>query len=176
MYKKKVYGIISFALLFLILILVIPYKHALVFTYQNTDRVIAYIPKDMRNESFQIQFTHTIHLSDVVETYKVDTANQIIQTEFMYEDFNVGMPSNATGNEKFVEKNGKYYITNMERVFPYLDIRIARTIPNHNLLYNGNTYSLLSYFEPGTWTRVSSKKMNVWQQLKGVNILDERNK
>jgi hypothetical protein len=173
MKKKRTIGLIGCALLFLIL--VIPYKPALVFTYQNTDRVVAYIPTDMRNEAFQIQFTHTIHLSDVVETYRVDDDNQIIQTEFMYEDFNVGMPSNATGQEKFVEKNGKYYITNMERIFPYLDIRIARTIPNHNLLYNGDAFSLLSYLEPGTWTRVSSKKMNMWQQLKGVNILDERN-
>ncbi|MCL6574070.1 MAG: hypothetical protein K6T88_20710 [Bacillus sp. (in: Bacteria)] len=29
-------------------------------------------------------------------------------------------------------KDGKYYITNMDRIFPYLDIRIAQTIPHHS--------------------------------------------
>ncbi len=158
----------------IVLIFLIPYKSVLSFSFQNTNKVITYIPVDMRGESFQIKFTHTIHLSDVLETYSIDSDHKIHQTEFMFEDFNVGMPSNAYGNEKFVEKNGKYYITNMDRVHSYLDIKIAQTIPYHVVIFEGEEYSLLDFIEPGTWTRLQSKKINLWQLLRGVNMLEQR--
>ncbi|MDF0728474.1 DUF1850 domain-containing protein [Cytobacillus sp. S13-E01] len=156
----------------IIMILFIPYKQVLSFSFQNTNNVLTYIPVDMRGKTFQIKFTHTIHLSDVVETYSIDSENTIHQTEFMYEDFNVGMPSNATGDEKFVEEDGKYYIKNMNRTFPFIDIKIAQTIPKHLVIYNGKEYSLLTNIEPGTWTRVQSKKISLWQLMKGVNMLE----
>lgn len=176
MRRKKVYNrmIPLIVCVLIVFIFLIPYKSVLSFSFQNTNKVITYIPVDMRGESFQIKFTHTIHLSDVLETYSIDADNKIHQTEFMYEDFNVGMPSNAYGNERFVEKNGKYYITNMDRVHPYLDIKIAQTIPYHVVIYNGEEHSLLDFIEPGTWTRVQSKKINLWQLLRGVNMLEQR--
>jgi hypothetical protein len=156
----------------ILIIFFIPFKPVLSFSFQNTNKVLSYIPVDMRGNSFQIKFTHTIHLSDVLETYSIDSDHIIHQTEFMFEDFNVGMPSNAYGEEKFVEKHGKYYITNMDRIHPYLDIKIAQTIPYHVVIYNEVEYSLLDSIEPGTWTRVQSKKINLWQLLRGVNILE----
>ena len=43
-------------------------KNALVFQYQNSGKVLAYFPIS-KGDSFQMKYIHSIHLSDVVESY-----------------------------------------------------------------------------------------------------------
>ena len=56
-----------------------------------------------------MKYIHSIHLSDVVESYTVTKGNEIKQIELMYEDFAIGMPENAAAGETFEHRNGKYY-------------------------------------------------------------------
>ncbi|MDO7487180.1 DUF1850 domain-containing protein [Peribacillus frigoritolerans] len=44
-----------------------------------------------------------------MESYRLSD-KQIEQTELAYDDFAVGMPSNAEGEEVFEEKDGTYFI------------------------------------------------------------------
>ncbi len=108
----------------------------------------------------------------VLETYKIGKNNTIIQTEITYEEFGVGMPENATGKEKFIQKNGKYTITNMNRVHSFLDIRVGKVIANHTFIIDKNEIPFSSFVEPGSWVRVKIRKMNIWEMLKGGHIVD----
>jgi hypothetical protein len=155
----------------LFLLLIIPTKEALVFQYQNTGKILAYIPIS-EGETFQMKYTHSIHLSDVVESYVVTSDQQIKQVELMYEDFAIGMPENASDGEIFEQKNGKYYLKNMNRLFPSFDLRIGKVRANHTVIFESNEYPLSRVLEPGTWVRLKIEKMTLWQQWKGVNILE----
>lgn len=148
----------------------IPYKDALILYDQHTNRILAYLPF-IDQKKFQIKYTHSIHLSDVVESYKISNDNFIIQYELMYEDFAVGMPSNAEAGETFVQKDGKYFIKNMNRSFPYFDLRTGKVRANHRILYKQEEYPMSDYIEPGTLIRIKPEKISLLQQLKGVNIL-----
>ncbi len=54
----------------------IPYRWSYVFFEHRTTNPIAYLP--LENEKFfQIRYTHSIHLSDVLETYKVTKQHEI---------------------------------------------------------------------------------------------------
>ena len=154
-------------LLFGVFLFFFPYKQVVAFTYEDQGQLIAYLP--IKDKSFQIKYTHSIHLSDVIESYDV-TEGEIMLTQLSYKDFAVGMPSNAEGDEVFEEKNGTYYIKNMTRSFSYIDMRIGQVRANHRLIYQKITYQLAHYIEPGTWVRITPKKLTLWQQLKGVNI------
>lgn len=161
-----------FLLLFLFIIFVsvnIPFQTALVFEYQNSGRVLAYLPVT-KDDSFQIKYTHSIHLSDVMESYAVTKDLQIKLFALTYEDFSIGMPENALQGEVFQHKNGKYYITNMNRLFPFFDLRIGKVRANHTLIHADNEYPLSNYIKPGTWIRIKIDRINLWQQWKGVNI------
>ncbi|MFD2212548.1 DUF1850 domain-containing protein [Metabacillus endolithicus] len=161
--------LVTVPLLLLITLLVfIPFKQTLAFTYENEEKLLAYLPFEKEN-SFQIKYTHSIHLSDVIETYKL-TKKQIILTELSYKDFAIGMPSNAEGDEVFEEKNGTYYIKNMNRSFPFVDLRLGQVRADHRIIYKDHTYTLSNFIEPGTWVRMSPEKMSLWELLKGVNI------
>lgn len=147
-------------------------KEALVFKYQNTERVLAYLPLKTE-QAFKIKYTHSIHLSDVVESYQVTRDGNIKQYELMFKDFAIGMPSEAEKGEVFEEKDGMYYIKNMNRIFPHFDLRTGKVRANHKVIFNGVEYPLSNYIKPGTWVRLKFEKINLLQQLKGANILDQ---
>lgn len=174
MKKKHRKGIILLApliLLFITTLMYIPYNQALVFEYQNTGKMLAYIPFS-KEHTFKIKYTHSIHLSDVVESYKIKDDKDIQQYELMFEDFAIGMPSEANEGEIFVEDNGKYYIKNMNHIFPHFDLRIGQVKANHTVIYEGKEYPLRQFIEPGTWVRIKVEKLSILQQLKGVNIIE----
>jgi hypothetical protein len=172
--KQKIFTIVL-PLLVIISISFFPCKQVLSFEYKNTGKVLAYIPLE-QEKTFQIKYTHSIHLSDVIETYRVDLNGYIHQKELEYENFAIGMPSNATGDEKFIKRNGKYVISNMDRIFPFLDIRVGQVIANHTLVFEEQQFPFSEFVEPGTWIRVKVRKISIWQQLKGVNILERERK
>ena len=165
---KKSMVFLTLLLLFIALLGFIPYKQVIAFSYQDQGELLAYLPLK-RDKTFQIEYTHSIHLSEVTETYHLSD-HLIKQTELSYDDFAVGMPSNAEGREVFEEKNGTYYIKNMNRTFEYIDLRIGQVVADHRLIYKDHTIPFSKFIKPGTWIRVSSKKISFWEQKNGVNM------
>ncbi|WP_338449009.1 DUF1850 domain-containing protein [Niallia oryzisoli] len=171
--SKSIYllFLIPFFLIIILLFIFTPVKEALVFQYQNSGKTLAYIPISEGN-TFQMKYTHSIHLSDVVESYEVTGDRQIKQYELMYEDFAIGMPENASGGETFEQKNGKYYLKNMDRKFPSFDLRTGKVRANHTLIFLEKEYPLSRVIKPGTWVRIKIARINLWQMWKGVNMLE----
>ncbi len=174
MMRSKSVHVLFLLLLFLFiifLVLLTPVTKALVFQYQNSGKTLAYIPI-LEGQSFKMKYTHSIHLSDVVESYKVMSDGQIKQYELMYEDFAIGMPENASNGETFEQKDGRYYLKNMDRRFPSFDLRVGKVRANHTLIFAEQEYPLSHVIEPGTWVRIKIDRMNLWERWKGVNMLE----
>lgn len=171
-HTKRFILLIPLILILLSIFLFTPMTEALVFEYKNTDKILAYIPLK-KEQTFKIKYTHSIHLSDVVESYKFNKDGHIQQFELSFEDFAIGMPSEAAEGEVFEEKDGIYYIKNMNRVFPHFDLRIGRVKANHTVIFDDIEYPLSTYIEPGTWVRIKFSKLNFIQQMKGEDILDK---
>ncbi|MFC0271885.1 DUF1850 domain-containing protein [Metabacillus herbersteinensis] len=157
-------------LLFIAFMFYYPYKQVVAFTDQDQEKLLAYL-SIKKDNTFQIKYTHSIHLSDVIESFHLSDKH-IVLTELAYKDFAVGMPSNAEGEEIFKEKNGTYYIKNMNRSFKFIDLRIGQVRANHRVIYQDKTYTLSEYMKPGAWVRIKREKITLWQQLRGVNIND----
>jgi hypothetical protein len=175
MKKRKLrLAIIGLAICFVIAITFIakyPIQQALVFQPNNSTVWPAYIPiKDKTH--FQIKYTHSIHLTDVVESYQITADQKIHQYELMYEDFAIGMPSNAEAGETFEQINGKYYIKNMKQVLPFFHLRIGQVRANHRVIFNNKEFLLSLSIKPGTSVKVEIRKLTILEKWKGVNILD----
>ncbi len=170
---KKISIIIAFVAIVVGIYLHIPYKTFLVFEKENSKEVLAYHSIN-ENEVFTISYTHSIHLSEVVEKYKVSKKDQIILTELIYESYGIGMPSNAYGNEKFEKKDGKIYITKMNRTFQLIDVRISKVVANHQLVIKKNHIQLEEYLNSGSWVRIKFRKLNAMEVLKGVNLYERK--
>src|SRR5699024_11769556 len=75
------------------------------------------------------------HLTDVVEKYEITNNNDILQNEIVYEEFGIGMPSNAEEGQDFEYEDGKYHIKNLNNVFPEMNISNGKTVSEHRLLW-----------------------------------------
>lgn len=170
-HRKRIIFLVPLIFIIITTLVFIPFKQALVFKYQNTEKVLAYIPLN-KEQTFKIKYTHSIHLSDVIESYQIKEDGNIQQYELMFEDFAIGMPSGANEGEVFEEKDGKYYLKNMNNVFPHFDLRIGQVKANHTVIFKEKEFPLTSYIEPGTWVRIKVEKLSFLQQLKGVNIIE----
>ncbi|MGF2614404.1 DUF1850 domain-containing protein [Rossellomorea vietnamensis] len=154
----------------LLLLVLVPFKTCIVMESLKKESKEVLVPFPVDNQAeFSILYTHSIHLSDVLETYKVDKKSNIVQTTLVYEDTAIGMPGGATGKEVFERtEDGKYKISNLNRIFPHIDISIGQVAANHRFIYNEKVYRLADYFEKGTLIRMSVKKQSLFQLWKGV--------
>lgn len=172
-FKKWIFTFIVIVVLFLGF-LFIPIKTVLVFYSENTSDIAAYVPIQP-GRSFQIVFVHSIHLTDVSEKYLVTEEHQIKQFEMVYEQFGIGMPSNAQEGEEFVYENGKYHIKNMNHLFDELKIRNGKTVSQHRFIWEEKSGGeqlvyFNDYFEPGAWFTVKVKRLSLYQTWKEVKI------
>lgn len=171
MLVKKLVIYASLAAVILVLIFTIPFQRSIICKDMYTNKVLAYLPVQ-KNNTFQIQYTHSIHLSEVKESYKILKSNKIEQIELMYDDTSVGMPSEADNGEIFVQENGHYYIKNMKRVFKSFNLSTGQVVANHRLIFKKNIYPFKNFIKPGTFITIQVKKLSLFQLLKGVNIVD----
>lgn len=172
MIKRKIVLLFILIKVLIAAFFVIPYKTALVFEYENSGKVLAYLPFE-QEKKFQLKYIHSIHLSDVIESYKVSANEEIQLYELEYEDFAIGMPANAETGERFEAKDGKYFIKNMKRSFAHIDLRLGKVRANHTIIYQQEIYPLTKSIEPGTLVRIKVRDLNLLHRWKGVNILEE---
>lgn len=171
--KRIIFTIIFIAIL---LFLFIPFETALVFYNQKASKIRAYLPIQA-GDRFQTIYTHSIHLTDVVEKYEVLDDFTIKGYEIVFEEFGIGMPSNAGEGERFVIEDGKYHIKDMNSIFPYINIRNGRVVSEHRLVwgkYDEHLVNFNDYFEPGEYLRMKIDRLSLWQKIKGVKISDEK--
>ena len=149
----------------------IPLNHYYVFIDNETDHTAAYVP--LVDKVFQIKYTHSIHLSEVVETYRVLEDHTLMMTELEYEDFNIGMPSNAGEGEIFVEKDGKYFIKNMTTVLPEFRMLIGDVDAGLSFIVDNKEIDLKKTLERGSSYTFRVQRLSFFQQLKGVNLYEQ---
>ena len=145
----------------------LPFRQVLAF--EKGGQVAAYIPIS-QGDTFAIRYTHSIHRSEVEETYQVLADGTIEQIALTYEDTAVGMPANAAPGETFTLRNGKYYITGMERKFPSIWLSVGRVIANHRVVYQGKTVTLKTVIPPGSIVCIKVTRLSLFQCWKGVKL------
>lgn len=146
----------------------IPLKRSMVFIESDSEKLKAY--SLLTQAHFQIKYTHSIHLSDVIESFVVLPDNTLQMVGLEYEDFNIGMPSNAEDGEIFVEKDGKYYIKNMDRRLPEFRILIGNIDADLSLVKDGEEINLKKTLVKGESYTFRIQRLSFFQLLKGVNI------
>ncbi|MBT2570381.1 DUF1850 domain-containing protein [Planococcus sp. ISL-110] len=153
------------------LITFFPFHKYYVFIDNETEETAAYVP--VESPFFQLRYTHSIHLSEVIESYKVIDDDILMMTELEYEDFNIGMPSNAGEGETFVEKDGKYFIKNMTREIPEFRLFVGDVDAGLSFVTKGHEMDLKKTLERGKSYTFRVERLSLFQLREGVRI-DER--
>lgn len=148
-----------------------PIQKTFVFIDNDNDEIAAYLR--MESPFFQIKYTHSIHLSDVLESYKALPDGTLKLVELQYKDFNIGMPSNAGEGETFVEKDGKYFIKNMDRELADFRLFVGDVDAGLSLISAGSEFDLKKTLERGKSYTFRVQRLSLFQQLEGVNLNEQ---
>lgn len=152
-----------------ILFCFVPSTSSLAFYDGETGKLAAYTPLKA-GEPFSIEYTHSIHLTPVTESYELTAGGEIRQFELEYEEFNVGMPSGAEGKERFEVRDGKYVLTNMDRVFHDISLRTGKVRANHTLIIGKDSVPLSAFAEPGSLLVIKAQRLSLKDKLEGVKL------
>lgn len=163
-------SVLAFILIFSAIVF-IPIEKNFVFLDNKEAELAAYL--EVKGDAFQIKYTHSIHLSEVLESYEVLPDNRIRMVELEYEDFNIGMPSNAGEGEEFVEKDGKYLITNMKREVDDFRLFVGDVDASLSFLADNVEFDLKRTLERGKSYTIAVKRLSLFQQLEGVNLNEQ---
>lgn len=93
------------------LLLFIPTEKVIEFEQTRPERGNVFFIPLTNSQEFSLTFTHSIHLSDVKEIYKISESNDIQPYQMIYEDLAIGMPGAAEENQTFEKINGKWVLT-----------------------------------------------------------------
>ena len=164
---KKITAIIS-SLVIVLIIVFVPYKQ--VFSFEETrtsNGQVVYIPFHNDNYTFQFIYTHSIHLSDVVEYYEVTDDFFIRAVAMEYEDLAIGMPGYAEEGETLTLEDGKYRLTHASNNMPSFTMHISNISSKQHFLYDDVEYDLKKVLKKGSSYLFSLKKISIFQWWKG---------
>ncbi|MGB7998815.1 MAG: DUF1850 domain-containing protein [Anaerobacillus sp.] len=162
----------SIASVLILVVFLYPFFPVMALEKGETGKVLAFVPFEDDQSNFDIRYTHSVHKTPVQESYYVSDSGEIVQYELSYQNFAIGMPSNAAEGERFVQDEDGYKIKDMNRKFPYIDLRTGQVVANHMLLVQDKEIEFSKIIEPGSWVHLESESISLWQWMKGVNVLE----
>ena len=154
----------------------LPVKQAFTFTEHRTESPkLFYIPVESDN-SFQIRYVHSIHLTDVIESYEITVDQKIRLVSMQYEDLAIGLPGYAEEGETLSVNNGVYTLTYNDNVIDSFVMLIGNVDAELAFRYLGNEFDLKKQLVRGKSYTFCMKKLSIYQILKGVNMNGKKDK
>ncbi|MBD7907320.1 DUF1850 domain-containing protein [Sporosarcina gallistercoris] len=151
--------------------LTIPVKQAFTFSEIRTEKPkLAYYIMDADSE-FQIRYVHSIFLTDVLETYRVQPDASLKFLTMRYEDVGIGLPAYAEEGETLdVTEDGMYTLTYQDKVIDSFVMYIGDVDAQLAFRYKGIETDLKAYLQRGQSYEFRVEKLTLYELMKGVNL------
>lgn len=171
MKTKKIFLLLTFLIgVTLLIVLFYPYRQMIILEEVRSEQpTVHYLPLQ-ENRQFQINYIHSIHLSNVKEQYRI-TDNGKLRFEFMqYEDVAIGLPGYAEEGETLEVEDGVYTLTFENRVVDSFVLYIGRVDADLSLRYGQQEYHLKKFLQKGQSYEFRIADISNYEVLKGARI------
>lgn len=148
----------------------LPWKKAFIFTEQRSENPTYYFVPIAKKHTFQIRYVHSIHLTDVIETYEIMEDLQIRLLSMQYENVAIGLPSFAEEGETLTIENGRYTLTYDHRVIESFVLFIGDIDAELAFHYLGSEIDLKQHLTKGKSYKFHIQSLSFYQMLKGVKL------
>lgn len=153
-----------------LLLLFFPYKQALIFEETKAEHPSVYYLPLQEDRQFQINYVHSIHLSNVREQYKVTDDRRLQLLYMQYEDLAIGLPGYAEKGETFTVKDGLYTLSYDSNIIDSFVLYVGRVNTGLSLHYADREYDMKEFLEKGRSYEVRIAEVSNYDLLKGVDI------
>jgi hypothetical protein len=148
--------LISLILIVILLISFIPIKVLLATDFKTNKYIKSW--KIGKGESFTIEYTHSVELTPVSETYIIED-NKIILTESYFKSYGAGLPSTTPYKFEITDKGFRIYEIN--EVMEDIVYRTGAERANHRLILREKEYPFLGFTKPRSGVKFSVKNINI---------------
>ena len=153
------------------ILFLVPYKQAITFTETRTDTPKVVYQLVSSDTEFQIRYVHSIFLTDVMETYRIQPDDSIQFMTMRYEDVGIGLPAYAEEGETLdVSQDGMYTLTYEDKVIDSFVLYIGDVDAQLAFRYQDKETDLKAYLKRGHSYEFKIKKLTLVDILKGVNL------
>jgi len=94
---------------------------------------IIFSEKIVPGDIFSTLYIHSVEKTPVKEIFMIDDQYRIILLETHVSSSGAGLPSQIFGGEKFILKDGKFIINNINRVLTFIPLKIGEN--SHNTFF-----------------------------------------
>ena len=159
--------IVGFIMLF------VPFYKVFSFTETRMNNPKMYYINVSKDESFQILYTHSIHLTDVIETYEATESSKLKLVSMQYEDVAVGMPAHAEEGQTLIYEDGTYKLTYSDTILEEFTLYIGDIDLDLQLRYDGEVYNLKENLKRGHSYLFRVQIISLYDKLRGVLMTHE---
>lgn len=110
-----------------------------------------------RGDRFSIEYTHSIQLTPVIETYYIDEDFQIVLEESYFHSYGAGLPSDTPYSFEITKKGFRIY--KIDEIMDNLVYRTGAIKANHKIDIKGKTFLFLDFSEPRTGVKFGVQKL-----------------
>ncbi|MFC4354496.1 DUF1850 domain-containing protein [Chryseomicrobium palamuruense] len=128
-----------------------------------------YIPLNEHRE-FSLTFTHSIHLSDVKEIYRVTQTNEIEPYQMIYEDLAIGMPGAAEKTQTFEKIDGKWVLTTFGQTMESFTLYNSSIHKKLEVVYDNRIFDLKNELPTGGSYLIQIKEYSWISRMKGEQL------
>ncbi|ARK25590.1 hypothetical protein SporoP37_13620 [Sporosarcina sp. P37] len=154
----------------LLIALFYPYRQIIVLEEVRSEQHEVYYLPLREDRHFQINYIHSIHLSNVKEQYLI-TENEKLRFECMqYEDVAIGLPGYAEEGETLQVEDGVYTLTFENRVIDSFVLYVGRVNADLSLRYQQKDYHLKEFLQKGHSYEFYVAKVSNYELLKGARV------
>ena len=150
----------------------IPFERSMTFTETKTEQPEQFFLPLKNEDTFQLVFTHSIHLTDVIESYKVLPTNDFQLLSMEYSDVAIGMPSYAEEGQTLHYEDGVYTLKYKDAKLKEFTLHIGDVDYKLNLQHKGRIIPLKELLIPGKSYLVKLKSLSLYDKMKGVELDD----
>ncbi|NLT94606.1 MAG: DUF1850 domain-containing protein [Clostridia bacterium] len=169
---KEKYALLFLIILILFFLFLFP-VNVLEVRIGETDELIYQQPAKV-GDCFDIQWTHSVTLRPVIETYQLEAPGKISMVKMEFDEFGPNLPAHPEFNQYWIIADGKYTVMGYDLVFERVPVTIGAVVADHTLVYNGIKTPLKNVYRPGGYVQIgfTNKKMakflieevEIWQK------------
>lgn len=163
MKKLLVVGIVLLALSSLF----VPAIQVFSFEETRTETPTTYYLKVGKEKDFQIVFTHSIHLTDVIESYRVRKDERIQLVSMQYSDVAIGMPAHAEEGQTLIYEDGIYTLKYDNHKLKEFTLYIGAVDYDLKFKYTTQLFNLKEQLQKGQSYKFSIKRISIFEYMKG---------
>jgi len=143
---------------FTIILLLLLCRQRVFIVFDQNENVVKYIRKVNIGDRLEFKYIHSVSKTPITETLEIQNGILALNKVEYVDQGGAGMPEFPRGSEIFEFKDGKYIISNFDRKFEQIPIRVQLKYKDELILNNENI-KLYQIIENNKVALIETKKV-----------------